>query len=1134
MRFLTFEHWTSYFWDSRNKRFFGTKFENMVAELLDLEYPPNSPGEKWYRTNPSWDGKRDFYQQILQHGENQLRWAECKAYRKAISFNVLAPTLIMSTLRNVNEVVFFSYSRLNREAVSELQEFAKVHQMRARIYDDDRLERLILHYRDAPQFSFHKFFPEAASPPPSIQADNPVTCAVDAFIYRQNAKHSLSALKKQKMRINELFELRISLVNETLSPQHIQLSVDMERDGVHRCLDCMDRQLHPRLQLDLQKGEIAVLSLPFKITGYARQIRLPYIRLICGDVEIPIETGFFEGCWLLETPYFGDMNRLEQLGRTAMVPYETVIAVYGPGGAGKTRYLRELQGRCLLAGKKCLWSDAVHTEGNALTWLKYVLSRLYALPLINIEKYSEQSFPDVKERIVTDLLYDLDFTLTFKGIQQISAVFLKALERQDVLLIVDNVQDFDEDTIKILNTMLNLMPGTQGAHLVLSFNTDLLYKHESATAFFQRIRQLGREDGIHYHPYEITGLVPDDTVLFIHSCLLGAEAAQRNMAQSWRPVIRQIADTAGNNPLYLEQLLLYLCERDILRVEEDHLYVFDNHSLPTCLSQLPRTTQDLLKQRWTLLTRNASLPRGALERVVRFLCFFGELQPRIVREAGLDEDAIEYLIEAGFVRQEIGLTFCHPLIERFFWMKYGGLNKSEAKLCLRTLRDAGMEHTYLGQFYICLLQCAAPSSKHVESAIDALLSGRVPLRLIQSYGDMIFSVPQKRGGLPNRSLEKLLHFYIIYGDQQKKFRPMCEIVDIYETVYRQSVTVCTAFRQFGGWYFHFIKEYMNALLTERHNSDVVALGERLMSELDTFQFETEAQKLDAKAAMLNRMHVALNRLEDPVEGVPDSPHAHELLSEALMLSYSTGNPDGIIQNEIDLGNVYYLYGGPAETAVSHWKNAMQVWQEQGQEIPLWKGGVFFHQALGHALLHNWAEAEQAIKAVIRFRERTLHNPFHYAKALALRAVLLLIQEAPFPKVLDAVNAAEDICTASGAKSTLAVCSHVRALAYHLLSEDTDQAVIYYKKALAQYIGCCGHPTEEKRCIGTLTTVALALRQLGGASRYAVVDRLQSRNAAQTLSRILNADELAWKTICQEAPPKGLLYIEETGVNYPCV
>ncbi len=1134
MQALTFEHWVPYFWDGKNGRFAGTRFENMVAELLALEYPASCPGEEWHRTDLSWDGKRDFYQTVFHNGESTLRWAECKAYQKAISFNVLAPTLIMSTLRNVNEVVFFSYSRLNREAVSELQEFARAHQMRARIYDDERLERLILHYRNHPKFSFHTFFPKAASIPAAVQEDSPVTCAVDVFVYRQNTKYPLGAFQKQKLRINELFELRISLVNDTLSQQRITLCVDMERDGAYRCLDCMDRQMSPVFQAELQGGEAVLFTIPFKITGYARQIRLPYMRLVCGSVEISLETGSFEGCWLLETPYFGDMNQLDRLSQATMSPFETLVTVYGPSGAGKTRYLRELQGKRLMAGKKCLWSDAVHTNGNAVFWLKYVLSRLYALPLIRIEQYSRQSFPDVKERIVTDLLYNSDFSLTSQGIQQIAAVLLKMLERQDMLLIIDNVQDFDRNTIDILNTVLNLLPGAQGGHLALSFNTDLLYKQESAMAFFQRIQQLARDDGTHYYLRGIKGLDPKDTVLFIRSCLLSAEAARRETEQSWRPVIRQIADAAGDNPLYLEQLLLYLCEKDILRVEGNHLYLFDNHSLPACLSQLPRTTQDLLKRRWTLLIKSASVSRSALEQVVRFLVFFGELHPRVIREAELDQDAIECLINAGFVRREIGLTFYHPLIERFFWAKFGGLNKGEARLCLRTLRETGMEQTYPGQFHICLLRCATPRPEHMESAIDALLSGRVPLRLAQSYGDLIFSAPKKGGVPPGCDLKKLLRFYILYCDQQKEFRPMGEIVELYKTVYWQSLMVCAEFRQFGQLYFHFAKEYMNALLTERHNSKTAALGRQLLSELDTFQFETENQRLDAKATLFNRMHVALDRLEDPVPGVPDSPNAHKLVCDALELSYATGNPDGIVQNEIDLGNVYYLYGGPAETAAAHWEKAVQVWQAHSREIPLWEGGVFFHRALAHTLLHNWAEAEQAIQAVVIFRERTLHNPFHYAKALALRAILLLIRGASFPEVLAAVNTAEDICTASSYQATLAVCSHIRALAYDQLSEDADQAAFYYKKALTQYVGCYEHPSEEKRCFTILTTVALALRRLEGPSRCAGIDCLKSREVAQMLIHILEADEPTWQAICQAPPPRGLLYIEETGINYPCV
>lgn len=1134
MQLLTFEHWCPYFWDAKLDRFNGVKFENMVAQLLELEYPALYPGEEWHRTELSWDGKRDFYQRVLSSGRDWMRWVECKAYQKSISFNVLAPTLIMSTLRDINEVIFFSYSQLNREAVSALQEFAQVHQKRVRIFDDGKLEQLILSHQSAPNFAFHTFFPKMDTVPVLSQTQFPIACAIDAFVCSHNTKYSMPALKKQRLRVNELFELRISLINQTLSDQDIVLELDLERDKIYRCLDSEKRELHPRVQTVLGKGEATVITFPFKITGYAAQTRLPYVSLRCRGKNISCETGFFKGSWLLETPYLGDVERLDQYSQTTMAPYETLISVFGPSGAGKTRYLRELQSRRLLAGMKCLWSDAVHTDGNAIVWLKYILSRLYALPLIQIDQYSKQNFPDGKERIVADILYNSEFSLTSDSMEQISAVLHEALSRQNVLLLVDNVQDFDSNSIQIINNLVNFMPDSHQFHLVLSFNTDLLYKQESASSFFRRLQRLSREDNTHYSLCEIKGLGCRYAELFVRSCFLRENAVAED-DQNWRPIIQKIVELAGKNPLYLEQILLYLCEHDILRADEDHLYVFDNHSLPQCLSQIPPTTQELLGQRWVLLKKSRPAPYGALERVLRFMCFFGELQPQLIRELDLEEDAIDCLIDAGFLRREIGITFYHPLIERFFWGKYGGINKGESKQCFRALQAAGMERVYPGQFYICLLRCSARlKPAYLDDAIDILLSGQVPMRLIQSYGDLVFSLPRQPGGSFAANPEKLLRFYIAYGEQQKLYRPIAEVLGIYKTIYQQCLSAYPQFRQFGALYIHVAKEYLNAMLTERHNSESVMLGEQLLADLDTLTFENDVQRTQAEAVLLNRLHVALNRLEEPSPETLAPPHSYALLCRALELSYRIQDPGGIIQNEIDLGNVYYLYGGAPESAAHHWMEAAQIWEDHSRETAIWEGGVYYHQALAYTLLHNWPQAERAVQAVIRFHERTLHNPFFYAKALTLRALLLLIQNRSFSTVLSAVNEAEDICTASGIPASLCACSHIRALAYEQMAKAPGQAALYYEKALTQYIGCYEHENEEKRCLPILLTVAHALRKLRGPFRCAAVNRLKSREAAQALYHVLNAKEDVWQEICRNPPPKGPIYIEDTGINYPCV
>lgn len=1134
MKKLEFELWKPYFWNNKMNKFDGVKFENLVAELLALEYPPVRPGEIWQRTELSWDGKRDFYQFFTEDGKSLLRWAECKAYQKSITFNILAPTLIMSTLHNTNEVIFFSYSPLNREAVRELQQFSTVNHKRIRIYDDERLEQLVFRYKDHASFHFSTFFPDVDCSLPEDTRSFPISYEADAYIYRQNASYRMEELKKLKLRVNELFELRISLANRTLDEQQITLEFDMMQNDIYRFLDAENRNLHVVKKITLQGGEAVAIPFPFKITGFAQRVFLPEFFFTCGGQSCSYALGSFGGSWLLETPYLGDMEQFKDFSEATMCRYETVCAVFGPSGVGKTRHLREVQGLRLMVGRKCLWSDSVHADGNARVWLKQVLSRLYALPLIRVDAYEAGDFPNVETRIVTDILYDTNFRLGTDQLEQISMVILKALKDQDTLLIVDNVQDFDHDVVYILNRMFNLISDAPGAHLLLSFNTDLLYRQETAAALLRRLKQLAQNDQDHYRLCQIKGLREGDDELFIRSCFSNHFITHSDSALAWRPILRQIADSAGRNPLYLEQLLLYLCENSILKAENGHLYVFDNYALPVYLDNLPASTQELLDRRWGLLRKNSGLPRAKLEQVLRFLCFFGELPQRLIQELALDEDAIDLLIEAGFLRQDTGLTFYHPLVEKYFQKKYAALTQGETKLCLKVLETGEFKEEHPGQFYICLLQCRRLSAERANAAIDTLISGKVPTPLIQAYGNTLFAALSGSEGLPVGSTEKLLHFYMTYGEQQKLYMPLAEALKIYATVYENYLAKFPEFRCFGENYFRFVREYMDALLTEHHSAEVVQLGETLVNNLGEYTFVSPTGEQQAKASLYNRMHVAYDRLEPPVAGVPDSPHAKDLLLEALDISYQIKNPNGIIQNEIDFGYIFYLFGGPAESAAEHWQLAYATWKDSAAAVPLWEGGVCYHKALAHTLLHQWEDAKQALEQVFHFHNRTLHNPYFYVKALTLHALLLLIAEEPFEEVLYAVNEAEDACTESGFIGVFPVCSYIRALAYDHLSGDLEIAADYYEKALTQYIGRCEHPREEERSLTVMLSLALALRKIREHVSCAAVARLKSRIVAGKLLRILESDGPEWQTICDEPVPKGLLYLEDKGINYPCL
>lgn len=1134
MKQLELSLWKDYFWDHKYDKFDGVKFEDLVAELLAIEYPPVHPDETWKRTEKSWDGKRDFFQLYTKNGQKLVRWAECKAYQNAITFNILAPTLIMSTLRDTNEVVFFSYSPLNREAVRALQEFAMVNCKRVRVYDDERLEQLIFRHKDHAAFRFSTFFPRFREDVRGNANHFPIHFGADVYIYQKNVSYHIESLKKQKLRINELFELRICLSNQTLEEQRVRLEFDMSLNNTYQFLDAEDRHLHIIKEITLQGGEVVSVPFSFKVTGFSKQIHLPLLNIICGGQHRSCDLGFFLGSWLLETPYFGDMEQFATFSAAITCCYETVCTVFGPSGAGKSRYLREMQGHRMMIGKKCIWSDAIHTNGKAITWLKQLLSKLYALPLIHVEAYAESDFPDVEARIITDVLYDINFHLHENQLEHLSAVILKALVDQDVLLIVDNVQDFDDNTIRILNHMISLLAGAPGAHLLLSFNTDLFYKREITSALLLRLKQLARDDGDHYLLQHIQGLRKGDETLFIRSCFLGHTTMSDDSTLAWQPVLKQIADLARGNPLYLEQILLHLCENSILKVESGHLYVFDNHGLPGHLASVPASIQELLDRRWASLRKNAGNIRAKMEEVLRFLCFFCVLPQEVIQELSLEETAIDALVEAGFLRHENGLTFYHSLVEKYFRKKYPSLLQREMKQCLRILNVDGFRDEFPGQFHLCLLRCRSSTAKNIDTAIDTLISGKVPAPLNQSYSQTLLGVLHRSPRLMTQSTERILQFFIAYGEQKKRDSPLSEVLKDYSDIYYNYLQQFPDFRQFGEDYFRFVAEYLNALLSEHQNIAATKLGETLLASISEYTFSSLSGPQRAEAMLCNRMHVAYDRLEPSKVGVPDSPHAQELLKKALDISRRINDPDRIIQNEIDFGYVFYLFGGPAQATVEHWQSAHEIWMSNAEAVPLWEGGVYYHKALAHTILRQWEDAEKSLAQVFRFHNKTLHNPYFYVKAMTLRALLLLISQETFETVLNAVNEAEDACTESGYIGIFPACSHIRALAYDLLLGDQKVAANYYEKALTQHISRCEQKYEEERNLNSMLTLALALRRIKGRTRCAAVTRLKSRIVERKLTSILESDDSEWKSICQNPTPKGLLYLEEVGINYPCL
>lgn len=130
----------------------GILFEDMVEKLLAAMFPQ----ETWRRTHESHDGKRDFVYPAEEYSVEE-KWAECKNYNDKISINVIAPTLIMSAIENIDCLLFFSYSPLNDNAIEGILRYSERKNTSVKIFDGNLLESLICKYHTADGIA--EFFP---------------------------------------------------------------------------------------------------------------------------------------------------------------------------------------------------------------------------------------------------------------------------------------------------------------------------------------------------------------------------------------------------------------------------------------------------------------------------------------------------------------------------------------------------------------------------------------------------------------------------------------------------------------------------------------------------------------------------------------------------------------------------------------------------------------------------------------------------------------------------------------------------------------------------------------------------------------------------------------------------------------
>ena len=286
MKYLT--DWNAF---KENGSFNGNLFEDLVKELLACMYP----NVIWEQTKKSWDGNKDFVSKGLHSNE---KWAECKCYKKKLDLKVLAPTLFMSTVSNIKDILIFSYSEINTNAKRKIAQFAESQEATIIVYENEVLEELILKYQDV--LNIEIYFPSFKK---CTYTDLALQNQLSFLNSRIMKEQSWRELKKERLRINDIIKITVTVCNSSL--KSVDCSLEIKKYEKNMAM------LTPsKIDSVLKGGEIKCYYFHMQINHYDNLIKMPEVYLN----KIKILSAFSITCdWLLEKPLIGCINECEKI-----------------------------------------------------------------------------------------------------------------------------------------------------------------------------------------------------------------------------------------------------------------------------------------------------------------------------------------------------------------------------------------------------------------------------------------------------------------------------------------------------------------------------------------------------------------------------------------------------------------------------------------------------------------------------------------------------------------------------------------------------------------------------------------------------------------------------------------------------
>lgn len=716
-----------------NEKGNGIEFENLVNCLLVSMY-----GKKWEITGGSHDNNRDFW----LYSENQHLWAECKNYSNTIAMNILAPTLVMAQIYEVNEILFFSRSTINRFAKNKILAFGEKTNKMIRFFDGETLEVLICSYASK--------LPKKYSPVEYMsdcELEKVGGSLVNVYFF-QNAvtsvHHALEDFQNytsaEKIYYNETFALTFCLMNPFQEDQVDVYIEFMDEESDRFSFQYFYPTINPEdkgwYHACLKKGEGRAVSLNMRQSVYKPDVMLPrfhitFVGAQSGNrLEWNSEKIIVKSHWVGATRLIGS-NYLKILDDTddqlINNPYISSLILTGSSGTGKTRILTECQNIFLANGYRIirLTGQAGQTEQEnqkddlSRYLIKELIAFLYEIPsdeilgLLEEKICLSQSDCEISKHSEAEKaihLLRLIMNQTEESLETVlnkyAAILYEKLSKDKNVLIVDNMQFAGKNFQSFIEGYVSYAVNQQAINssiLVCVFNTDYMTPRTSELLY-----NLLHADMKHCLTAILSGFhEKEQGILFLQ------ELTRTNSDEN-EEYFSEIINKISLKPYNLLQMIKYLEELDIVNISPDKKgYIISNLKKYEALSNISNGITSVLEKRFAFIYKD--IPECRVTYILSIIYIFDHLDQKLQDIFRIHSKELDFLCEKNILRVEtLGIyIFDHDIIRNFFYQN----NAKDILTCLEYVQNNGIEKKIRRYPIPCLLYRIA-IEKDMDTIID--------------------------------------------------------------------------------------------------------------------------------------------------------------------------------------------------------------------------------------------------------------------------------------------------------------------------------------------------------------------------------------------------------------------------------